>query len=153
MKENSTGKIGSFSKNEPIWVILVQNYLAYAGDGMDRTQLRDDMVSLFNEAELQVICRRLDVPYERLGGKTQTDRTVSLIGWMDRNGRLPDLVAELVRERPHLRQQYAAYLPAPKAESDVDLSWLDRVAGGEGPAIEEPPTMRWDSDVHKLDES
>jgi len=121
-------------------------------NGMDRTQLRDDMEALFSEAEFQVICRRLDVPVERLGGKTQADKTVSLIGWMDRNGRLPDLVVELVRERPHLRQQYADYLPVPTADSDVDLSWLDRVAGGEGPAIEEPPTMRWDSDVHKLDE-
>lgn len=119
---------------------------------MDRAKLRDDLIAVFSEDELQVICRRLDVPYERLGGKTKEDKSVSLIGWLERNGRLPDLLVELVRERPHLRSRYAAYLPAAGKENVPDLSWLDRVAGGEGPAIEEPPTMRWDSDVHKLDD-
>ncbi len=129
-----------------------ENLLRIQVNGMNRTQLRDDMVSLFSEAEFQAICRRLGAPVERLGGKTQADKTASLIGWLERNGRLPDLIVEVVRERPHLRPKYTDYLPPSPDATDVDLSWLDRVAGGEGPAIEEPPTMRWDSDVHKLDE-
>ena len=118
---------------------------------MDRVQLRDDLVNVFSEDELQALCRRLDVSYEALGGKILADKATSLVGLMARNGRLTDLVVEVIRERPHLRHAYAEYLPeAPLDESK--LNWLDRLAAGEGPAIEEPPTMRWDSDSFDKDE-
>lgn len=112
---------------------------------MDRIQLRDDLVTVFSEDEVQALCRRLDVSYDALGGKSASDKATSLVGLVERNGRLTDLVVEVVRERPHLRHAYAEYLPeTPIDESRLD--WLDRLAAGEGPAIEEPPTMRWDSD-------
>ncbi len=119
---------------------------------MNRVQLRDDLVTVFSEAELQALCHRLDVQYEMLGGKVPTDKVSSLIGLMERNGRLQELVVEMVQERPHLRHAYADYLPRDTAVQDKNLDWLDRLAAGEGPAIEEPPTMRWDSDMHESDE-
>lgn len=119
---------------------------------MDRVQLRDDLVTVFSTAELQVLCRRLDVQYDVLGGKMPSDKVSSLIGLMERNGRLQELVVEMIRERPHLRHAYAEYLPQDTAVKDTNLDWLDRLAAGEGPAIEEPPTMRWDSDRHESEE-
>ncbi len=112
---------------------------------MDRVQLRDDLVNVFSAEELQALCRRLDVTYDGLGGKTLSDKATSLVGLMARNGRLTDLIVEVIRERPHLRHAYAEYLPEPSLD-ESKLDWLDRLAAGEGPAIEEPPTMRWDSD-------
>ncbi len=119
---------------------------------MNRVQLRDDLVMVFSTAELGVLCRRLDVQDEALGGKVPSDKVSSLIGLMERSGRLQELVVEMVRERPHLRHAYAEYLPGDTAVKDTNLDWLDRMAAGEGPAIEEPPTMRWDSDLHESDE-
>ncbi len=119
---------------------------------MDRTQLRDDLVTVFSEAEIQALCRRLDVGYEVLGGKNVTDKATSFVGLMERNGRLTELIIEVVRERPHLRAVYVDYLPKDSNVEEPDLTWLDRLAAGEGPAIEEPPTMRWDSDSFEQDQ-
>ena len=113
---------------------------------MDRVQLRDDLLTVFNLEELQALCRRLGVDYAQLRGKTQADKAGLLIGTLERNGRLPELVQEVVRERPHLEEIYGAYIAIETAAADDPLSWLDRLAQGEGPAIEEPPTMRWDSE-------
>lgn len=116
---------------------------------MDRIQLRDDLLTVFNLEELQALCRRLGVEYEALRGQTQQDKAGILIGMMERNGRLPELVRELVGERPHLDETYAAYIAIETAAPDDPLSWLDRLARGEGPAIEEAPTMRWDTEQSK----
>ncbi|VAW31296.1 hypothetical protein MNBD_CHLOROFLEXI01-3722 [hydrothermal vent metagenome] len=119
---------------------------------MDRIQLRDDLLTVFNLEEFQALCRRLGVEYEALRGKTQQDKAGILIGMMERNGRLPELVQELVGERPHLDETYAAYIAIETAAPDDPLSWLDRLARGEGPAIEEDPTMRWDTEQSKDEE-
>ena len=113
---------------------------------MDRLKLRDDLLTVFNQDELQALCRRLGIDYDQLRGKTQRDKAGILIGTMERNGRLPELVQEVVRERPHLDEVYGAYIAIEAAAPDDPLSWLDRLAQGEGPAIEEPPTMRWDTE-------
>lgn len=113
---------------------------------MDRKQLRDDLLTVFNLEELQALCRRLGLHYDQLHGKTQRDKASLLIGKMERNGRLPELVQEVVRERPHLEEIYGAYIAIETAAPEDPLSWLDRLAQGEGPAIEEPPTMRWQTD-------
>lgn len=113
---------------------------------MDRIQLRNDLLTVFNLEELQAFCRRLGVDYQLLRGQSQKDKAGILIGLMERNGRLPELVHEVVRERPHLEESYAAYIAIETAAPDDPLSWLDRLAQGEGPAIEEPPTMRWDTE-------
>jgi hypothetical protein len=119
---------------------------------MDRKQLRDDLLTVFNLDELQLLCRRLGVAYDQLRGKTQRDKAGLLIGTMERNGRLPELVQEVVRERPHLEETYGAYIAIETAAPEDPLSWLDRLAQGEGPAIEEPPTMRWNTEITKDEE-
>ncbi len=113
---------------------------------MDRKQLRDDLLTVFNLEELQALCRRLGLRYDQLRGKTQRDKVSLLIGKMERNSRLPELVQEVVRERPHLEEIYGAYIAIETAAPEDPLSWLDRLAQGEGPAIEEPPTMRWQTE-------
>ncbi len=85
--------------------------------------------------------------YDQLRGKTPRDKAGLLIGTLERNGRLPELVQEVVRERPHLEVTYSAYVAIETAAPDDPLSWLDRLAKGEGPAIEEPPTMRWNTEI------
>lgn len=113
---------------------------------MDRKQLRDDLLTVFNLEELRLLCRRLGIEYDQLKGNTQRDKAGLLIGTMERNGRLPELVHEMVCERPHLDEFYGAYVAIETAEPEDPLSWLDRLAQGEGPAIEESPTMRWDTE-------
>ncbi len=119
---------------------------------MDRKQLRDDLLTVFNLEELQLLCRRLGVAYDDLRGKTHRDKAGLLIGTMERSGRLPELVQEVVRERPHLEETYGAYIAIETAAPEDPLSWLDRLAQGEGPAIEEPPTMRWNTEVSEDEE-
>ena len=119
---------------------------------MDRVQLREDLLTVFNLEEFQLLCHRLGLAYAELHGNTQRDKVGLLIGRMERNGRLPELVQELVRERPHLEETYSAYVAIETAAKDDPLSWLDRLAQGEGPAIEESPTMRWNTDITEDDE-
>ena len=113
---------------------------------MDRVQLREDLLTVFNLDEFQLLCRRLGLAYDGLRGQSRQDKAGILIGTMERNGRLPELVQEMVRERPHLEETYGAYVAIETAAPDDPLSWLDRLAQGEGPAVEEPPTMRWDTE-------
>ena len=120
---------------------------------MDRFRLRDDLVTVFNLAEMVTLCQRLGLNYEELGGRSQRDKAGSLIGMMERNGRLPELVHEVVRERPHLDAVYGAYIAIETAAPEDPLSWLDRLAQGEGPAIEEPPTMRWNTEIIEDEEN
>ncbi len=119
---------------------------------MDRIQLRDDLLTVFNLEELRLLCRRLGLEYDQLRGKTQRDKAGLLIGTMERNGRLPELVQEVVRERPHLEEIYGAYIAIEAAAPEDPLSWLDRLAQGEGPAIEESPTMRWSTEITEDEE-
>ena len=120
---------------------------------MDRFRLRDDLVTVFNLAEMATLCQRLGLMYDELGGRSQRDKAGSLIGMMERNGRLPELVQEVVRERPHLETVYGAYIAIETAAPEDPLSWLDRLAQGEGPAIEEPPTMRWNTEITEDEEN
>lgn len=120
---------------------------------MDRVQLREDILTVFNLEEFQALCRRLGLAYDQLRGKSQRDKAALLIGTMERNGRLPELVQEMVRERPHLEATYGAYIAIEAAAPEDPLSWLDRLAQGEGPAIEEPPTMRWKTEITDKEEN
>jgi len=117
---------------------------------MNRVQLRDDIVINFNEAELHQLCVQLELDYDALRGKTHRDRVSVLIGKLERDNRLPDLMEVMAQKRPYLAERYAAD-PAepPDSPSEEDrLTWLDNVDR----PIEEPPTMRWDTTArHKTD--
>lgn len=116
---------------------------------INRIQLRDDIVIAFNEEELRQFCRRFGMTYKDLSGNTQRDRVGVLIGKLDRQQRLPELVEELMQERPHLANRYAAMLQgmAEPANRDERLNWLDRVAGGMEMPVDEQPTLSWKTQV------
>lgn len=118
---------------------------------MNRLQLRNDLMETFLTETFIALSARLGVSYKSLGGKTTADKAASLISKMDRNGRLPELVYRLVQTDPTLLPRYQEYLRIESGPRDVNLEWLDSLAAGEGPAIEEPPTMRWDSSRHPPD--
>lgn len=112
---------------------------------MNRIQLRDDLVTVFNEEEMRTFCPRFGLAYDALRGKGQRDKVGVLIGYMERNGRLPELISEMLKERPHLAAKYGQNRQPNPETADSRLSWLDEIAAGYGPAIEEPPTLKWNS--------
>ena len=63
-------------------------------------QLEPFIVDTFNLSELEDLCMQLDVRYEDLHGDTLSGKSLELVKYMDRRGRLADLVSELARERP-----------------------------------------------------
>lgn len=110
---------------------------------MDRLQFRDDLVTYFNEEEMRMLCTWFDVDYATLRGKTRRDKAGVLIGYMERNGRLDQLIDEVTKERPHLAIRYKSKTSQEQGPTNQELTWLDEIASGFGPPIEEPPTMRW----------
>ncbi len=120
---------------------------------MNQQQIHQDLTTHFSPDELVLLAGRVGVNFNSLGGKTPADKAGSLISKVERNGRLRELVYWMVQAKPALKVSYQAQLQRESAPKDSRLEWLDGLAAGEGPAIEEPPTMRWDSDEHpRLDE-
>lgn len=115
---------------------------------MKKQQIHQDLSTHFSTDELVLLAGRVGVNFSTLGGKTLPDKAGSLISKVERNGRLTELVYWMVQAKPSLRVTYQAQLQREPAPKDSRLEWLDSLAAGEGPAIEEPPTMRWDSDEH-----
>ncbi len=72
---------------------------------MDRGLLRQLLRTHFNEAELQDICFDLRVDYEELPGHNKLEKIRELIGFCEREGRLPDLLALCQQVRPRLSWQ------------------------------------------------
>lgn len=67
-------------------------------------ELRERITAVMNDNELRNFCQKLGVDYENLAGETKDGKARELIGWMQRRGRLPELVAGLEQ----FQQQYAA---------------------------------------------
>lgn len=122
---------------------------------INNRQLRDDLVLTFTENELRTLSAKLRVPYQSLRGKTQADRFGVLIGRLERQHRLPELVLALVDANPNYKARYEVYLQSSSLEgldsSEADL--LMDISKG-SPVMEEPPTMTWDTTSRqKKDES
>ena len=65
-----------------------------------RKRLRRNMVELFSLSELKDICFDLDINYEKLPGHDHLNGFVrELLGWVQRNGRLHELIQHLQEER------------------------------------------------------
>jgi hypothetical protein len=114
---------------------------------MNQHQLHQDLSNLSPD-ELAAVCGRLGIHYNSLGGKSVSDKAGSLISKMERNGRLPELIALLIQAKPAPQPAGQTAVATPR---EAQPDWLDRLAGGEGEAIEEPPTMKWDSKKHPRD--
>lgn len=62
---------------------------------LTRGEMLDRLTRHYNLSELRQLCFELNVPYEELAGETRSDKAISLIEWLERRERLPDLVARL----------------------------------------------------------
>lgn len=69
---------------------------------MEKSQLREMLTLYFNEGELRDICLELDVDYETLPGKGKGNKARELVLYLDRRGRLSEMVEKCQRLRPHV---------------------------------------------------
>ncbi len=73
-----------------------------SGQPLDLSRLRDQLRALFSDSELRDLCFDLGVDFENLPGAAKGDKARELIQFMQRQGRLPDLVRRVVALRPHI---------------------------------------------------
>ena len=72
------------------------------GPAIDRSRLLEQIRALFSDGELRDLCLDLSVDYENLPGEGKGDKARELILFMQRVGRLDDLVHRATELRPHL---------------------------------------------------
>lgn len=65
-----------------------------------RRQLRLLLETRFSDDELRALCFDLDVDYENLPGSTKAGKTVAIIGYFERVGRIDELVQSIRTLRP-----------------------------------------------------
>lgn len=65
-----------------------------------RVRLYAALVQLFDLEELRMLCFRLNVDYESLGGGGKEAKARELIAYLSRRGRLSELAEEIGRQRP-----------------------------------------------------
>ncbi len=63
--------------------------------------LRENLNSFYSESELRSLCLDLGVEYEVLGGRNKPEKVLDLIGFMQRRGRLEQLVDLVRQQRPN----------------------------------------------------
>ena len=56
----------------------------------------------FDEDELRTLCLLLDIDYESLGGAGKRARAERLVGYLDRRGRVDELLEKLDQLRPRV---------------------------------------------------
>lgn len=71
---------------------------------VDPRKLREAMGDTFDEPEFIMLCFELGVDDEQLPGKTLPLKMLSLINYHRRRDIYAQLVEEVIRERPHLRE-------------------------------------------------
>jgi hypothetical protein len=64
------------------------------------TKLRQNLIAYFDEGELQTLAFDLGVDYENLPGKTKGDKARELIAFLNRRGRIHELVQLCYQLRP-----------------------------------------------------
>lgn len=69
---------------------------------IDLLALRDVLLQAFNESELRDICFSLRVDYEEIYGEGKRDKTRELILYLERRGRISELVEICRQLRPNL---------------------------------------------------
>jgi formylglycine-generating enzyme required for sulfatase activity len=69
---------------------------------VNRVKLRRNLVEHFNDSELRTLCFDLDVNYDALAGLGTVDKARELIAYLERRGRISELVETCQRLRPHV---------------------------------------------------
>ncbi|MGD9099713.1 MAG: hypothetical protein PVF45_04480 [Anaerolineae bacterium] len=70
-----------------------------------RTQLRQSLTTHFDVEELRTLCYDLGVDYDDLRGEGRTNKARDLVTYMERRGRLSELIETCSRRRPHVSWQ------------------------------------------------
>lgn len=68
-------------------------------------KLRQILTNYFNESELQNLTFDLGVDYENLAGKSEADKARELLAFLERRGRVSELVEIIIRLRPNILQE------------------------------------------------
>lgn len=68
---------------------------------MDRSLLRKILTEYWSESEIRTLSFDLAVDYEILPGDSKQDKVRELIGYMERNARLPALIEKAYQQRPN----------------------------------------------------
>ena len=69
---------------------------------IDAKKLRDVLVARFNLAEIETLCFDLDIDADDVPGTTKPEKARELVLYMERRGRLPDLLAAIRKARPNV---------------------------------------------------
>jgi hypothetical protein len=70
--------------------------------GPDLAKLRRLLTQYFKEDELQNLCFDMGIDYESLPAIGKANKARELVGYCDRNGRIPELINHIRQERPNL---------------------------------------------------
>lgn len=65
-----------------------------------RKALAEKIETLFNSADIRILCFDLGVPYENIRGEIHSEKVRELIVYMARHERINDLLQECVKRRP-----------------------------------------------------
>lgn len=77
------------------------------------TWLRENLVEYFSKEELRTFCVDLQVDYEELPGEGTQAKARELIAYFDRRERIPELIGECTKLRPHIDWKKAIYVTPP----------------------------------------
>ncbi len=91
------------------------------GPTLTRGEMLDRLTRHYDLSELRRLCFELSVPYEELAGETRSDKAISLIEWLERRERLPDLVARLEDRIP-----VSPHQPSPPSDQPPEWSPVER---------------------------
>ena len=73
-----------------------------ADSDTDRTRLRGLLVRHFDVEELRTLCDDLGIAHDDLGAEGRTAMARELIAYLERRGRLPELIGLCRERRPHV---------------------------------------------------
>ncbi len=72
-----------------------------------RVRLRQALTDHFSDSELRTLCVVLGMDYESLPGESKADKAREVVAYLERRGRIPELVAIASRLRPNVSWQDA----------------------------------------------
>jgi hypothetical protein len=99
------------------------------------SRLRDVLHACFNDAEFRTLCADLGIDYEDLAGGAKPNIAAELVGYLQRRGRIQDLITICSKQRPHVN--WAELL------KDVPSSSLESVIRPTAPRKRVQHKWRW----------
>ncbi len=102
----------------------------------DPTSLRQAMTERMSLDEIESLCFDLGIDPDNLGGDNKAGKIRELIQYMQRRGRLNDLIAQLAKERPDITPGDVSGTPPARQGGSVP----DHAGGQTGPTSPSTPT-------------